>query len=182
MTTLIAAADLSGLIGRDNALPWRLPADLQRFKAATMGKAIVMGRRTFQSLKRPLPGRLNVVLTRDPRFVADGVQMARSLDEAFAIGARHHDEVMVIGGAAVYLEAMPRCQRMLLTIVEGQFGRDVGGDVKDAWLPKPTPGEWLVHERTHHQADETNAWASTVYDLVRPSPNTRHLAAFSWPT
>lgn len=175
MITLVAAADLGRVIGKDNALPWRLPADLQRFKQATLGKAIVMGRRTFASLRRPLPGRLNVVLSRDAAFAPPGVVVARSLDEALAIGARHHDDVMVIGGAAVYAEALPRCQRMLLTIVEGRFDGD-------AWLVAPVPGEWLVSQRAHHAADEANPYATTVYELVRPSTAAAQLPVFVWPS
>lgn len=139
-----------------------------------MGRAIVMGRRTFESMKRPLPGRLNVVLTRDATFTKEGIVVAHDLDEALAIGARHHEEVMVIGGAAVYAEALPRCDRMLLTIVEGRFEGD-------AWLPKPAPGEWLVQGRVHYAADEANPHPTTVYQLVRPSPATAQLPPFSWP-
>ena len=139
-----------------------------------MGRAIVMGRRTFESMKRPLPGRLNVVLTRDPTFAHAGVEIARSLDEALAIGARHHEEVMIIGGAAVYAEALPRCDRMILTIVEGRFEGD-------ALFPPLEPNAWRVRDRTHHAADEANAWATTVYDLVRSStvPSTT-LPVFTW--
>lgn len=174
MITLIAAADLNGVIGKDNALPWRLPADLQRFKIATLGRAVIMGRRTFASLKRPLPGRLNIVLTRDAGLVAVGVQVAHSLEEALVIGARHHEEVMVMGGAAVYAEALPLCHRLLLTIVHGRFAGD-------AWLPRPAAGEWCVAACAHYAADQANAYATTVYQLVRPSLAPVSLAQFTWP-
>jgi dihydrofolate reductase len=167
----VVAADLDAVIGRANELPWRLPADLQRFKAATMGHAVVMGRRTFQSLKRPLTGRLNVVLTRDPAFLAAGCEVACSLDDALAIGARFNDEVMIIGGALVYAEALPRADRMILTIVEGHFAGD-------AWLPKPGAGEWLVQSRVRHEADEANPYATTVFHLVRGGG--ADLAPFVW--
>ena len=137
---VVARAD-NGVIGRGNALPWRIPADLQHFKRLTLGKPIVMGRRTFESIGRPLPGRVNVVLTRDPRWRANGVAVAASLDEALGIDV---PELAVIGGAQVYAEALPVATRVYLTEVhttpEG-----------DTWLPAFGP-EWRETAREDHVA------------------------------
>ncbi|MFG0319108.1 MAG: dihydrofolate reductase, partial [Planctomycetota bacterium JB042] len=105
--TLIAALGPGRLIGRDGGLPWRLPADLRRFKERTIGHVVVMGRRTFESIGRPLPRRRNLVLSRDPSFAPEGATVVRSLDEALDAAA-DAEEVFVIGGAAVYAEALPR--------------------------------------------------------------------------
>jgi dihydrofolate reductase len=182
IVTLVVAADLDGVIGRDGDLPWRLPADLKRFKAATRGHAVIMGRRTWLSLpKRPLVDRLNVVLTRDAaleaRLRAEGAEVAQSLDDAVAIGARFNDEVMIIGGAAVYAEALPRADRLLLTVVHTRVGPRAG----DAHLARPAPGAWVVRGSTHFDADEANAFATTVFDLVRSRPRATGLAPFTWP-
>ena len=120
---LVAAVADNGVIGRDGGLPWRLPADLRRFKALTMGKPMIMGRRTFAAIGRPLPGRLNIVVTRDPAFAAPGAVTARSLDGAFALarealalqsppGREGEAEVAVIGGAEIYAQALPAADRL----------------------------------------------------------------------
>lgn len=121
---IVAAAD-NDVIGRNNALPWDLPADLAHFKRLTMGKPILMGRKTFESIGRPLPGRSNIVITRDPQYTAAGVQVVHSVDEALSLaedialidGA---EELMVIGGAEIYRLAMPAATRLYLTRVHAQ--------------------------------------------------------------
>jgi len=110
----LARAD-NGVIGRDGGLPWRLPADLKRFKAATMGKPMVMGRRTFESFPAPLPGRRHIVLTRSPRWRADGAEVAHSAGEALALAGA--GEVAVIGGAEVFALLLDRADRIALTEV-----------------------------------------------------------------
>ncbi|MBY0562537.1 MAG: dihydrofolate reductase [Hyphomonadaceae bacterium] len=121
--TLVVAVAKNGVIGRDGALPWRLSSDLKRFKAATMGKPVLMGRKTWESLpKRPLPGRANLVLTRDASFVAEGARVFSSLDAMLAAGraiaqASGADEVCVIGGAQVYEATLPLADRIVLTEV-----------------------------------------------------------------
>ncbi|HEY5790823.1 MAG TPA: dihydrofolate reductase, partial [Gammaproteobacteria bacterium] len=124
---LIAALDRNRLIGRDNALPWHLPADLQHFKRLTLGKPVLMGRRTWESLGRPLPGRHNIVLSRDPAFRAEGATVVGSLDAALE-AAGDAAEAMVIGGAAFYATMLPRARRLYLTEVDGEFDGD-------AWFP-----------------------------------------------
>ncbi len=109
---MIVAAAENGVIGVDNRLPWRLPADLQRFKRLTMGHHLIMGRKTYESIGRPLPGRITVVLTRTAGIDVPGVLVARSLDDAFAqAAARGDDEPFVCGGADVYAQALPECDR-----------------------------------------------------------------------
>jgi dihydrofolate reductase len=126
---VIAAVAANGVIGAGLALPWRLPGDLARFRRLTTGHAIVMGRRTWQSLGRPLPGRQNIVVSRDPAFAADGARVVDSLDAALAAVAMP-PPVFVIGGAALFGEALPRATTFHLTEVHA----DVDGDVRfPAW-------------------------------------------------
>jgi dihydrofolate reductase len=125
--SLIVAMDRKRLIGSEAGLPWRLPADLKRFRKFTVGKPIVMGRKTFDSIGRPLPDRTNIVVTRQEGFAAPGCVVARSFEEALTIAeadakARGADEVMVIGGADLFRQALPVADRVYLTIVEGEFG------------------------------------------------------------
>ena len=115
ITLIVAVAD-SGVIGRDNALPWHLPEDLKRCKRVTMGKPIVMGRKTFESIGKPLPGRQNIVLTREPNYRRDGVTVVHSVESALA-AAGAAAEVMVIGGSDVFRLFLPRARRTTRTIV-----------------------------------------------------------------
>jgi len=140
VSLVVARAD-NGVIGRDNALPWRIPADLAHFKRLTMDKPIVMGRRTFESIGRPLPGRLNIVLTRDPGWRAEGVTVAASLTEALATGA---PEVAIIGGAQVYADALPFATHVQLTEVHA-------APAGDTLLPSFGP-EWRETARQDHAA------------------------------
>lgn len=159
IVTLVVAAAEGGVIGRDNRMPWHLPADLARFKQVTMGKPIVMGRRTFASIGRALPGRRNVVVTRDRTFRAEGVTVAHSLDEALAAcgGA---PEVMVIGGGEVYREALPLARRIHFTRIEAVLD----GDTR---FPDLAPGAWVEVGRETRPADERNAYALTFLTLER---------------
>ena len=124
LTAIVAVAD-NGVIGRDGQLPWHLPADLAHFKHRTMGRPIVMGRRTWESIGRPLPGRLNVVLSTRSDFAPEGAVVASSLDEALALpDVAAADEVMIIGGARLFEEALPRCDELELTRVHADFEGD----------------------------------------------------------
>jgi len=125
--SLIAACDRHGLIGRAGDLPWRLPADLAHFKRLTLGKPVIMGRRTWASLGRPLPGRRNIVVTRQPGYAAPGAEVAASPAAALALAA-DAAEVMVIGGAQLYAACASRADRLYLTRVEGEF-------TGDTWFP-----------------------------------------------
>jgi len=147
ITLIVAAAD-NGVIGRDNALPWHLPDDLQRFKRLTLGKPIVMGRKTFESIGRALPGRLNIVVTRDANYRREGVTVAHDVDAAVA-AANDAPEIMVIGGAELFRLFLPRAARVHLTRVHA----DVTGDV--VW---PTLDDsWRLVDSEPHAADERHA-------------------------
>lgn len=122
--SLIVATDLNGVIGRDNTIPWHLPEDLKHFKATTMGHPIVMGRKTFESIGKPLPGRTNIVISRNADFQAEGVLIAHSFDEALK-KAGEVPEIFIIGGAALYAEALPHTQVVHQTLVEDEFEGDV---------------------------------------------------------
>lgn len=135
--SVIAAVARNRVIGVDNRLPWRLPADLRRFRALTWGKPVVMGRRTHESIGRPLPGRRNIVLTR-ARRAPDGCERAGSLAEAFEMTAPA-PETVVIGGARCYREALPLAERMYLTRIDADFAGD-------AWFPEWSPDEWVERE------------------------------------
>jgi dihydrofolate reductase len=152
---LIAAVADNGVIGRDGDLPWRLPADLKRFKAWTMGHPILMGRRTWESIGRPLPGRRSIVLTRgDSLKGVAGVETAGNLEEALALAAESGNDVFVIGGAAIYREALPRAHRLILTRVHGE----VEGDTH---FPAFDSQQWRLVESEPHPADERHAYPMT---------------------
>jgi dihydrofolate reductase len=157
--SLIVAMTPEGVIGRDNDLPWRLPDDLKRFKALTMGRPVIMGRRTWDSIGRPLPGRTSIVLSRSATFAPQGAivvpDLERALDAAGAV-----DEAFVIGGAQVYALALPIARRLYLTLVHG----DVAGDAR---FPTIDPQHWREIERSERPADERHAFAMTFSVLER---------------
>jgi dihydrofolate reductase len=126
---IIVAVSQNNVIGRDNQLPWHLPEDLQYFKSVTMGKPILMGRKTFESIGRPLPGRVNIVITRDPDWTAEGVEIVNTIDDAMAAGAAvckaaNSDEIMIIGGAQIYRDCLPLADVLYLTKVEAEIEGD----------------------------------------------------------
>ena len=145
----------NGVIGRDNRLPWRLPADMKHFMSTTMGKPVVMGRKTLESMKAPLPGRTNIVLTRDPLWQRDGVQVVRDLPAALDLAEQHGlidgvDETMVIGGAEVYALALPIAERLYVTRVHAQPSGDVH-------FPPIDFSEWRLLSQQRHAADERHS-------------------------
>jgi dihydrofolate reductase len=156
--TLIAAMGKNHAIGLDGAMPWHLPDELQHFKQATMGKAILMGRKTWQSIGRPLPGRQNIVISRNPSFSATGAAVAGSLSNAIEIA--EVDEIMVIGGGQLYTLALPLAQRMLLTLIDIEPSADT-------WFPKWESGQWKQVKEQHFQADEKNKLAYRIVELTR---------------
>lgn len=141
---LIYARAANGTIGRDGALPWHIPADLKRFKALTMGKPMIMGRKTFQSFPRPLPGRRHIVLTRDAEWRAQGAEVAHSVDEALTLAGQ--GEVAIIGGAEVNALFLPLARRIELTEIHA----DVAGDT---FMPPPGPC-WRETFRDEHASCE----------------------------
>lgn len=157
--SLVVAMSPERVIGRDNDLPWRLPNDLRHFKALTLGKPVIMGRRTYESIGRPLPRRSNAVLSRDPAFTAPGCMVFADLDGALERLAGE-PEVMVIGGAAVYALALPRADRIYLTEVHAA----VAGDTL---FPELDPKCWKEVSRERHAADEHHPYAYSFVILER---------------
>jgi dihydrofolate reductase len=151
--SLIVAMSQGGVIGHHGKVPWHLPDDLRRFKQLTMGHPLIMGRRTFASIGRPLPGRRCIVLSRDPAYRAAGVETAPDLETALARVA-DAAEVFVIGGAEVYRAALPRADRLYLTLVHAP----IAGDVR---FPTFAPTAWMLAEETFHPADARHAHAFT---------------------
>ncbi|EIV8474168.1 type 3 dihydrofolate reductase, partial [Vibrio vulnificus] len=121
--SMIAAMAKQRIIGKDNQMPWHLPADFAWFKRCTMGKPVVMGRKTYDSIGRPLPGRLNIVISRDESLVIEGVTMARSIAHALAL-AGDVDEVMIIGGGSIYAECLPKADKLYLTFIDATIDGD----------------------------------------------------------
>ena len=162
VTIVVAVAD-NGVIGRGNALPWDLPDDLQHFKRTTMGRPIIMGRKTFESIGRPLPGRLNIILTRDDAWQAAGVSVATSMEQAIDIAEGQAlidgaDRVMVIGGAEVYRQALPFTSRVFLTRVHGKIHGDAFFDLGQIAL-------WRELSRLEISAGERNSHDFSVIEL-----------------
>jgi dihydrofolate reductase len=146
--SIVVAMAADGVIGRDNQLPWHLPADLKHFKQTTMGKPILMGRKTWESIGRPLPGRTSIVITRDRTYTAEGCVVVNSIDAAMAAAAGQ-DEVMVIGGADLYRQLLPRADTIYLTRVHEAFD----GDTR---FPEISNSEWHEVARSDYEADEKN--------------------------
>jgi dihydrofolate reductase len=159
--SLIAAVARNGTIGREGGMPWRLPADLARFKQLTLGHTVLMGRRTWESLGKPLAGRRNVVLTRDASFSAAGCETVHSVEEGRALAA--DGELFLIGGAAVYAAFMPYAHRLFITHVDA----DVDGDTT---FPSIDPGHWRLVEETPGAIDPRNTLPHrfAVYERIAP--------------
>jgi len=161
LSIIVAVAD-NGVIGSGNQLPWRLPDDLKRFKALSLGKPIVMGRKTFDSIGRPLPGRLNVVISRQPGLDIAGCTVVTSIDEAIA-AAQPAPEIVIVGGADIYRQVLPRVRLIHLTRVHA----NVAGDVV---FPKLEEHEWREVAKEYHPADERHVHAFTFSTLERVVP------------
>jgi dihydrofolate reductase len=160
LVSLIVAMAQNGVIGRANALPWqRLPEDLKRFRAFTLGKSVLMGRKTFESIGRPLPGRANLVLTRDRAWSAPGVVVVHSVEEALSQAA-DSNELVVIGGAEIYRLVLPFARRMYLTHVHA----DLPGDT---FFPDFDATQWDDVDCRLHPADDAHAYPVTFVTLER---------------
>ncbi len=158
--SLIWAMDENRLIGVENRLPWKLPADMKWFRRNTLGKPIIMGRKTFDSFGgRPLPERTNIVVTRDRDYRAEGAVVVYSIDEALK-AAGDAEEVMIIGGASFYEQMLPRADRLYITLVHGQFEGD-------AWFPEFSMDEWQEVAREEHPVDEKNSVACSFLSYQR---------------
>ncbi|MES2405155.1 MAG: dihydrofolate reductase [Pseudomonadota bacterium] len=156
---LVAALDRNRAIGRDGAMPWHLSDDLKRFKALTLGKPVLMGRKTALAIGRPLPGRPNLVLTRAGTAPFDGQHVVHSLDEALALA--RDAELMVIGGGEVYALALPHATRMHLTEI------DAATTDADTFFPRFDPADWCEVAREHHPADAKHPLAFDFVDYER---------------
>ena len=153
---LIAAVAENGVVGNNNALPWHLPADLQYFKRKTLGKPIVMGRKTFESIGRPLPGRTNIVVSRNKSYAPEGVEVVDSVESSLALAAEiartdGQEDLMVIGGAAIYAAALPLAECLYITEVHGE----VAGD---AYFPEVDWREWREVSRQRNPAPEPGGY------------------------
>ncbi len=156
--SLIAAMDKNRLIGIKNGLPWHLPADFKHFKEVTMGRPVVMGRKTFESIGKPLPGRKNIIVSRSG-FLADGIVVVDSIDAALKEVA-DADEIMIIGGASFYEQMIDKADRMYLTHVEAECEGD-------AWFPEFSLSDWEIVAEKKHSADEKNNYDFRIVEYMR---------------
>lgn len=157
--SLVAAIAANGVIGTANTLPWRLPEDLKRFKKLTLGRPVIMGRKTYESIGRPLPDRHNIIVTRNASYHAQGCTIASSLNAALDACGLAHDEIFIIGGAQIYREAMPLAQRLYLT----EIRREYAGDAR---FPDIRQGEWEETAREIHRTEDGLEFDFAVYDRI----------------
>lgn len=149
--SIVTAMDENGLIGTGKGLPWYLPNDLKFFKRTTLGKPVLMGRKTWETLEAPLPQRLNLVMTRDTAFRAQGATIVRTLDGALHV-VRDAADLMVVGGSEIYALALPRTDTLYVTRVHAQCEGDT-------WFPAVDWAEWICESTERHEADERNTFA-----------------------
>lgn len=163
--SIICAMAKNYVIGKDNKLPWHLPADLRHFKELTLGKPVIMGRKTYQSIGKPLPDRRNIIISRNTDLIIAGCEVVHSLAEAIQI-AKDEKELMVIGGADIFAQTLPLAQCMYLTIIQQDFDGD-------AYFPKWNAAEWQILERSDHLPNEKNLFAYSFLTLERIIANHR---------
>lgn len=161
MLTLVVAMAQNRVIGRGNTLPWHLSNDLKRFRRLTLGKPVIMGRKTFESIGKPLPERRNLVLSHNPAYHAAGCEVVGSLTEALAL-CTAAPEVMLIGGAQVFAEGLPLAERIHLTLVQAEISGDV-------YFPALDTADWQETGREAHLADARHDYPYTFIDLDRVS-------------
>lgn len=159
MISLIVAIASNGVIGKDNRLPWRLPGDLAYFKRITMGHTIVMGRKTYESIGKPLPGRQNVIVTRNRHFKSEGCIVINSLEEALKLA--ENDEVFIIGGAEIYSQAISIVERLYITHVNKEFEGDT-------YFPQIDSGKWKIISREEGETNEKNPYEYSflIYERI----------------
>ncbi len=165
LISLISAMAHHRVIGFKNQLPWHLPADLKHFKAITLDKPILMGRKTFESIGRPLPGRKNIILSRATNLIISGCEVANSLQAALSL-ARPAEELMVIGGAEIYKACLPLADRLYLTLID----LEAEGDT---YFPEWKPEEWKEINRETHSPDANNSYAYTFLTLSKLAPRAK---------
>ncbi|MBT5979563.1 MAG: type 3 dihydrofolate reductase [Gammaproteobacteria bacterium] len=159
--SIVVAMDENRLIGKDNKLPWHLPADLVYFKKITTGKSIVMGRKTYDSIGRPLPNRRNIVISRNSKTLITGCEVLSSIDEMLSI-TKDEDEVMIIGGASLCEQLLPQVSRLYITKIEGKFDGDV-------YFPEYNEADWRQVSCESHLPDDLNEHAHHFLVLERQS-------------
>lgn len=157
--SLVAAFARNRVIGKNNALPWNMPADMKRFRDVTRGKPIIMGRKTYESIGHPLPDRVNIVITRESDYKAEGCVVTHSLEDAIK-AAGNAEEIMVIGGTLIFEQFLPLAQKMYLTLIDHDFEGD-------ARFPKFNAKEWKEIERIPHGANEKNPYPYVFLTLER---------------
>ena len=156
---IVVAVDEAGGIGKNNQLLWHLPADLKHFKSITTGHPVIMGRKTFESIGRPLPKRRNVVISRQQGLQIEGVEVVNGLESAYALLA-HEDLAFIIGGAQIYRESIQDVEKIHLTKVHHRFEAD-------AFFPEMEPEVWQEMDRETHQADEKNAFSYSFLTYIK---------------
>ena len=161
--SIIAALADNNVIGKANKLPWHMPADLKHFKAITLGKPVIMGRKTYEFLGKPLSERRNIVITRDKTWHAPGCEIYHSLEAALT-AVTDYAEVMILGGAEIYQKALPLADRMYLTFIHQNF-------VGDTYFPNWKENEWQEIERGDYPADAENAYSYSFVILQRTCIN-----------
>ncbi|PIC80835.1 dihydrofolate reductase [Sporosarcina sp. P18a] len=158
MISLVVAHDLGRVIGKDNEMPWYIPEELQYFKEKTMGKAMVMGRKTFESIGRPLKGRLNIVVTRNTNYKSDGVTVVHDMDSAVKLGRDYADEVMVIGGAEIFKMSMEDgADRLYVTVIEKHYPGDT-------FFPAYEEDYVMTSKSEPHYAEDGTAYTYQIWD------------------
>lgn len=158
----IVAIGANNVIGKDNELPWYLPADLKYFKKMTMGHPVIMGRKSYESIGRPLPKRTNIVLTLDPYYISSGILVAHSLGEAISLAEElENDEVFIIGGATIYEMSLPHLDRLYVTEVHKEFEGDT-------FFPDWNKDEWKLVTEEHHPSDDANNfdYSFKIYERI----------------
>ena len=152
MISVLVAMDKNRLIGKDNDLPWRLPADLAYFKKITMGHSIVMGRKTYESIGRPLPGRENIIVTRNKDYVAPGCKVINTTEEIIQLEAvQEHKELFVIGGAEIFTEVLPFANKLYITMIDEIFDGDT-------YFPEVEKAEWTLISEEQGIKDDKNPY------------------------
>lgn len=157
--SLVCAMDKNRLIGNNNQLPWHLPADLALFKKTTLGKPVIMGRKTFDSIGKALPGRQNIVITSNQGWTAEGCDIAHSIDQAVEL-AGDSAEIMLIGGASLYQQSIARAACLYLTIINGEFSGDT-------WFPEIDQRQWRVETEKFFEADHKNQHSFSFIKFIR---------------
>jgi dihydrofolate reductase len=158
MISLIVAHDPNRVMGLSNKMPWYIPGDLAYFKDKTMSKAIVMGRKTYESIGRVLPGRKNIIITRNPSYKVEGAEVVSSIEEALKIAESFHEEVMIIGGEQIFKEVLPKADRLYITYIQNVFEGDT-------FFPTYNSDEWMLVDTTEEMKTVDGiTYAYLIYD------------------